>query len=88
MVSWQKIIHQKAGTHNATKGVLVMDNKEKIKYINEQRNKKYERIEFIAQKGTKEKIQKRAAELGLYNKRNQPNISNYIMQLVEKDLGE
>lgn len=65
-----------------------MDKKNQIKYINEQRDKKYDRIELIVPKGVKEKIQERAAELGLYNKRKQPNISNYIMQLIEKDLGE
>lgn len=88
MVSWQKIIRQKAGTHNATKGVLVMDKKNQIKYINEQRDKKYDRIELIVPKGMKEKMKDRAEKLGLYNKASRPNISGYIQKLVEEDLKE
>ena len=88
MVSWQKNNSPKSRNSQRYKGVLAMDKKNQIKYINEQRDKKYDRIELIGPKGVKEKIQERAAELGLYNKRKQPNISNYIMQLIEKDLGE
>ena len=47
-----------------------------------------DRLIMAGYSSLKEKIQKRAAELGLYNKRNQPNISNYIMQLIKKYLGE
>ena len=69
-------------------GKMFEMNNEKFKYINEQRDKKYDRIELIVPKGMKEKIQKRAKELGLYNKRQQPNVAKYITQLVEKDLDE
>lgn len=57
-----------------------------FEYQNKVRDQKYDRLELIAPKGKKEEIQKRAAELGFFNKRNQPNVNEYIMRLIEADL--
>lgn len=57
-----------------------------FEYQNKVRDQKYDRLELIAPKGKKAEIQKRAAELGLFNKRNQPNVNEYIMRLIEADL--
>lgn len=57
-----------------------------FEYQNKVRDQKYDRLELIAPKGKKTEIQKRAAELGLFNKRNQPNVNEYIMRLIEADL--
>lgn len=60
----------------------------KFEYQNKVRDQKYDRIELIVPKGKKEEMQKRAEELGLFNKRNKPNVNEYIWKLVERDLEE
>lgn len=57
-----------------------------FEYQNKERDKKYDRVELIVPKGKKAVMQQRAADLGLFNKRNKPNVNEYIWQLVEKDL--
>lgn len=60
----------------------------KINYQNKVRDEKYERFEILAPKGTKEKAAERAKARGLFNKRGLPNISEYVLQLIEADLKE
>lgn len=55
-------------------------------YQNKERDRKYDRMELIVPKGKKAIIQQRAAELGLFNKRNQPNANEYILRLIDEDL--
>ena len=57
-----------------------------VKYRNSKRDQTYDRVELIVPKGMKQKMQERAAEIGLYNKANKPNISGYVQKLVEEDL--
>lgn len=57
-----------------------------IEYQNKMRNEKYERFEVLAPKGTKERAAEAAAGRGLYNKRGLPNVSEYVLQLIEADL--
>ena len=59
---------------------------DQIKYMNEVRNEKYDRIELIVPKGMKTMMQDRAEELELKNKAGRPNISGYVQKLVEEDL--
>lgn len=59
---------------------------DQIKYMNEVRNEKYDRIELIVPKGMKAMMQDRAEELGLKNKTGRPNISGYVQKLVEEDM--
>lgn len=58
----------------------------KIDYQNKVRNEKYERFEILAPKGTKEKAAEMAKARGLFNKRGLPNVSEYVLQLIEADL--
>ncbi len=65
-----------------------MEKKEfnKIEYQNKARDEKYERFEVLAPKGTKEKAAAQAAARGLYNKRGLPNVSEYVIQLIDEDV--
>lgn len=58
----------------------------KINYQNKVRDEKYERFEILAPKGTKEKAAAAAERRGLFNKRGLPNVSEYVLQLIEADL--
>lgn len=58
----------------------------KINYQNKVRDEKYERFEILAPKGTKEKAAAAAERRGLFNKRGLPNVSEYVLQLIEEDL--
>lgn len=57
-----------------------------VKYRNSKRDQTYDRVELIVPIGMKAMMQERAAEIGLYNKANKPNISGYVQKLVEEDL--
>lgn len=60
--------------------------KTNFEYQNKARDEKYERFEILAPKGTKEKAAAAAERRGFFNKRGLPNVSEYVLKLIEEDL--